>query len=93
VVSILRQNLTLATCMQLAVELSWLVAAAMLAIGYGEGLDEPLRASLMPALIFAVLLVALNGAFGIYRRNEKLSSGTYVLRLFSRQRSASRSRT
>lgn len=80
-VSFLRQNITLATFMQLLVELSWLVAAGTIAIHYGVRLGEPLMAAAPSATIFAVLLLALNGAFGIYRRNEKLSTGAYVLRV------------
>ena len=80
-VSFLRQNITLATFTQLLVELSWLVAAGIIAIHYGVQLGEPLLAAAPSATIFAVLVVALNGAFGLYRRNERLSSGAYVLRV------------
>lgn len=80
-VSFLRQNLTLATLMQLLVELSWLVAAGIIAMHYGMKLGDPPLAAAPSAVSFAVLLVALNGAFGIYRRNEKLSSGGYALRV------------
>ena len=81
-VSFLRHNLTLATFMQLLVELSWLVVAAILAIHYGMQLGEPWSAALPSAFILAILLVALNGAFGIYRRQERLSSSGYAVRVF-----------
>ena len=80
-VSFLRQSITLATFTQLLVELAWLVAAGIIAIHYGVRLGEPLMAAAPSATIFAVLLIALNGAFGIYRRNERLSAGGYALRV------------
>jgi len=67
--------------MQLVVELSWLIAAAILANHYGIRLGEPLIAALPSAFILAVLLIALNGAFGIYRRHERLTTGGYALRV------------
>ena len=67
--------------MQLLVELSWLVAAGLLAIHYGVRLGEPLSAALPSALVLAILLIALNGAFGIYGRHERLSSSGYALRV------------
>ncbi|HVF65622.1 MAG TPA: TIGR03013 family XrtA/PEP-CTERM system glycosyltransferase [Casimicrobiaceae bacterium] len=77
----LRQNMTLATFMQLVVELSWLVAAGMIAIHYLVRLGEPLAEAVPSAVTFAVLLVALNAAFGVYRRNDKLASSEYALRV------------
>jgi sugar transferase (PEP-CTERM system associated) len=81
VFSFFKQNITLATFMQLVVELSWIVAASIIAIHFGVRLGEPLSAAAPSALVLAVMLVALNGAFGIYRRNERLSSSGYVLRV------------
>ncbi len=71
-----------ATLVQLGAELSWLIAAVVLAIRLlgeagGAGID-----TILPAVLFAVVMVSLNGAFGLYRRDHKLSFGIYVSRLF-----------
>jgi sugar transferase (PEP-CTERM system associated) len=73
--------LTLATFLQLVVELVALFGAAMLAIQYVVQLGAPLADAAPTALVFAVVIVVLNGAFGIYRRVEPLSSRPYVLRM------------
>jgi sugar transferase (PEP-CTERM system associated) len=79
--SVLRQNVSGATLFQLAAELSWLFAAIMLTLQ----LDS--RQSLAPsdvallAFVFAVTLICLNGAFGLYRRSQVLSTGAYFLRV------------
>jgi sugar transferase (PEP-CTERM system associated) len=80
-ISFLKQNITAATLVQLAIELSVLFAVGLLAIHVQEGLAKPLMHAAAPALAFAVVIVILNGAFGIYRRHEKLSSAAYILRL------------
>jgi sugar transferase (PEP-CTERM system associated) len=36
----------------------------------------------MVALLFAVVIICLNGAFGLYRRNQVLSTSGYFLRVF-----------
>ena len=79
-VTLLRQNLTRGMVTQLLIELSWLVAAGFVAIRYGDELGEPLSRALIPASVFAVLMVALNAAFGAYRRHEGLSVHDYALR-------------
>jgi sugar transferase (PEP-CTERM system associated) len=64
--------------LQLALELGWLVVAVILAVKFHSAL-----ASLNvvgPALLFAVLMVILNAAFGLYRRDRRLSFGEYSLR-------------
>jgi sugar transferase (PEP-CTERM system associated) len=66
---------------QLVIELSWLVVAALVAIHLGEQLGEPLVNALAPAAVFAILMVTLNAAFGVYRRHDGLVSKGYVLRL------------
>jgi len=67
--------------LQLAAELSWLFVAAILALALHGNSTRPLG-TLAPALVFAVLMVFLNGAFGLYRRDHKLRFGEYVTRLF-----------
>ncbi|MEP7183470.1 MAG: TIGR03013 family XrtA/PEP-CTERM system glycosyltransferase, partial [Betaproteobacteria bacterium] len=38
--------------------------------------------AVLPAFVFAVLMVCLNGAFGLYRRDRKIDFGVYIARLF-----------
>ena len=66
--------------MQLVIELSFLFAVGLFAIHLEEGLAKPLLYAAAPALAFALLMVVLNGAFGIYRRHERLFSPAYILR-------------
>ena len=79
--SLLRQRFTLATLVQLAIELSWLFVVGMFAVYVQTGMARPMFYAATPAFVFALLLVLLNGAVGIYRRQEKLSSAAYVMRL------------
>src|SRR5512140_1664513 len=80
-VSFLRQNITIARLLQLWAELAIVFGAVLLALHYVMQLPAPALAAAPTALVFAVVLVALNGAFGIYRRVEPLSSGPYLLRM------------
>jgi len=80
-ISFLRQHVTAATLVQLVIEVSWLFAVGLLVIHFKEGMAKPLLHAAAPALVFALVMVTLNGAFGIYRRHESLSSSAYVLRL------------
>ena len=80
-ISFLRQRVTAATLVQLVIEVSWLFAVGLLAIHVQEGMAKPLLHAAAPALVFALVMVTLNGAFGIYRRHESLSSAAYRLRL------------
>jgi sugar transferase (PEP-CTERM system associated) len=66
---------------QLAVELLWLFAAGVAVLRLASQLANPAAAVVVPALVFALLMLSLNGAFGIYRRGEKVTTGAYVLRL------------
>lgn len=76
----LRQNLSGATLFQLAAELCWLFAAVMLILHVDGHADTHPEAPFF-ALIFAATIVCLNGAFGLYRRTESLSGGSYFVRL------------
>lgn len=80
-VTYLRQNVTRGMLTQLVIELSWLLAAGFMTIRYGEQLSEPLSRALIPSAVFAVLVIALNAAFGAYRRHQGLSVHDYALRL------------
>jgi sugar transferase (PEP-CTERM system associated) len=77
----LRQHLSPATIAQLAIELLWLVLAAMLVMDVASQLGAPARQLIVPALLFALAILSLNGAFGIYRRAEPVATSSYVVRL------------
>jgi len=77
----LRQHLSPATFAQLAVEALWLFVAGILVMLLASHLTVPAREFIVPALIFAFLILSLNGAFGIYRRGERVGTSSYVLRL------------
>ena len=64
--------------LQLGLELGWLVAAVVLVVRYQSAL--PSLSVLAPALGFALLMIGLNAAFGLYRRDRQLPFGEYVLR-------------
>ena len=81
-ISAIRSNLSGATLLQLGAELSWLVLAAVAALWLHDSRATMVVNALAPALLFAVLMVFLNGAFGLYRRDQKLPFGIYVGRLF-----------
>jgi sugar transferase (PEP-CTERM system associated) len=82
VISAFRSNVSGATLVQLGVELSWLVFAALAAFWLNGVGSAVIASALGPAVLFAVLMVFLNGAFGLYRRDQKLPFRTYVGRLF-----------
>jgi len=75
---LLRQHGGGAALLQLGLELGWLVAAVVLAVRYHSALSS--LNVVAPALVFAVLMVGLNAAFGLYRRDRPLPFGEYVLR-------------
>lgn len=81
-VSALRWKLSGATLLQLGAELSWLLVAAIVALVLNGSPPRPITSLLAPAVVFAGLMVFLNGAFGLYRRDRKLPFVTYVSRLF-----------
>jgi len=64
--------------LQFWLELGWLVAAVVLAVRYRSTLS--LFSVVMPALGFALLMVGLNAAFGLYRRDRRLGFGEYAVR-------------
>jgi len=80
--SILRQNVSGATLFQLAAELSWVFAVIMLVFGLDGAKAARQVDAAMLALFFAVVIICLNGAFGLYRRNQILSTSGYILRVF-----------
>jgi sugar transferase (PEP-CTERM system associated) len=70
-----------ATMLQLVADLSWLFIAGIVVIRFNEQLVIPLQSVIAPALVFAVVIVVLNIAFGMYRRADKLTSSTYLVRM------------
>ena len=79
--NVLRQNVSGATLFQLAAELSWLFAAILFVLRLdGLQLDRHPELALL-AFFFAVTMVCLNGAFGLYRRSQMLSTSGYFLRV------------
>jgi sugar transferase (PEP-CTERM system associated) len=79
--SVFRQGVSAATILQLVADLSWLFIAGIVAIRFNEHLAIPLQSVVAPALVFAVVIVLLNVAFGMYRRADKLTSSPYLVRL------------
>jgi sugar transferase (PEP-CTERM system associated) len=79
--SFFRQSLSIGTVLQLAVETSWLFLAGVLVMRFHDERVIPTLSVVAPAIVFAILMVTLNGVFGLYRRSDKLSSGAYVLRV------------
>src|SRR5882724_3133838 len=77
---IFRQGIAAATLLQLVADLSWLFVAGILVIRFNERFAIPVDSIVVPALVFAVVIVVLNIAFGMYRRADKLTSSTYIVR-------------
>lgn len=77
-----RWNVSGATILQLAAELSGVVVAVLLALRMSDMRAISLVGNLAPAAVFAIVTVLLNGAFGLYRRDRKLGFSAYVGRLF-----------
>jgi sugar transferase (PEP-CTERM system associated) len=77
----LRQHPGGATILQFGLEFGAIAAAVVLAVRYrNDHGDLPLQEVVAPALVFALLMVWLNAAFGLYRRDRRLPFGEYVLR-------------
>jgi len=79
--NIFRQGISAATLFQLVADLSWLFIAGVLVIRFNEQLAIPLDRLIAPALLFAVVMLLLNIAFGMYQRADKLMSSTYLVRM------------
>jgi len=63
--NIFRQGISAATLFQLVADLSWLFIAGVLVIRFNEQLAIPLGSLVAPALLFAVVMLLLNIAFGM----------------------------
>jgi sugar transferase (PEP-CTERM system associated) len=80
VVDSLRWNVPRAVLGQVGAEVAWLLIAVVIA-RWLDGQSTALTGNLVPAFVFALIMVAFNGAFGLYRRDLRLGFGTYVGRL------------
>src|ERR1700688_2353300 len=73
---LLRQHSGGATILQFWLELGWLIAAVVLAVRYySDHSAFPSLEFVAPALVFALLVVCLNAALGLYRRDRRLPLG------------------
>src|ERR1700676_880556 len=78
---LLRHHSGGATILQFWLELGWLIVAVVLAVRYYSDHGAfPSLEFVAPALVFALLMVCLNAAFGLYRRDRRLPFGEYMLR-------------
>jgi sugar transferase (PEP-CTERM system associated) len=80
-VNLFRHHIPAATLLQLLIEAGLFFCAVFLAVklhDHAATLAEP--AVLAPAAIFAVLMVCVNGAFGLYRRDQRLGFVNFVAR-------------
>ena len=78
---VLNRHIPGATLFQLGAEAAWLFVAAMLALRIDGHVQDPVSHAAAPALVFAVLIVGLNGAFGLYRRDAKIPFGAQATRV------------
>lgn len=79
--NVLRQNVSGATLFQLAAELSWLFAVMVLVLQFDAGQPIAHVSPAPTAFVIAVVIVCLNGAFGLYGRTRALTPGAYFLRV------------
>jgi sugar transferase (PEP-CTERM system associated) len=75
-----RGHVKLGLLLQLGAELACLLGVVMLAYRLDQHLP-PVHAFIMPGLVFALLIILLNVAFGLYRRPEKITSSSYLARV------------
>jgi sugar transferase (PEP-CTERM system associated) len=78
--AVLRQYLSVAAVFQLLIEAAWFAAAVVLAVGlqrHGRGLSDVV---LVPALVFAALMVSANGLAGLYKSDRSTPLGEFLRR-------------
>jgi sugar transferase (PEP-CTERM system associated) len=80
VFNLFRENVSGATLFQLGAELGWLFAAILIVLRLDPQTVARSDVALV-AFVFAVTIICLNGAFGLYRRAQALSTGGYLLRV------------
>ena len=70
-----------ATAFQLATEAFWVVLAVFLAFQLRGASGASFPSIFVPAMIFAILMVAMLSALGMYRSDRKIGIGAYSYRL------------
>jgi sugar transferase (PEP-CTERM system associated) len=81
VVNQLRSNNPRAVLAQLVAELAWLLIAVILARWIDGQPNSTLTRNIAPAVTFALIMVTLNVAFGLYDRGSRLPLKSYAMRL------------
>ena len=81
VTNVFRHSVAAGLALQLAVELACLFGVAVLAFQLQAQLPIPLPALAIPALVLALLILLLNVTLGLYRKREKLTSSSYLVRV------------
>jgi FlaA1/EpsC-like NDP-sugar epimerase len=66
---------------QLLADAFWVVLAVLLAFQLRGVALVPRLTTVAPALVFAVLMTLVLGAFGLYRRDRKIGLAAYAFRL------------
>ncbi len=79
---LLRKNIPGITVLQLATDACCAVIAVLLVLHFRGYLAPPALDALAPAGAFAAMIVCLNGAFGLYRRDRRMAFGEQVGRMF-----------
>lgn len=73
-----RWNVSRATLFQLVADAFWVVLAVVVAFWLHGVAHAPILATLAPAFVFAMLMVLILGAFGMYRRDRKIGLAVYA---------------
>ena len=79
--NLMRWNVPRVALAQLGAEAVWLLIAVILARWLDAHTTTGSTRNFAPAIAFAVIVVTFNGAFGLYRRDQKLDFVAYVGRL------------
>ena len=80
--NVFNRNFSGAMLFQLGAEGFWLFIAVILAFRFSGQAEIPIAKAATPALAFSALIVSLNGAFGLYRRDAQIPVGAQVARVF-----------
>lgn len=76
-----RWSINWALLTQLLAESAWLLIAVILARWLDGQPASAVTRNLAPAILFAVIMIVLNGGFGLYRQDQRLLFAAYVGRL------------
>lgn len=79
--NLVHRHIGSARILQLGLELGWLVAAVVVAVRYRSDDSSLLFLGVVaPAFVFAILMVSLNAACGLYSRDRQMPVLEYVIR-------------